>query len=171
VAATIPHVAQVYAAFQRALDELKASQQKVVVLPAVDRFFGVLSEDVDLTGLNVGSVLDTRAHRIGVEFLGQTTQQLTPESAAAQLGTVALVLPWVEYETAVATLLAAGFRAEDIVCWNEYFARSMLSEGQSAVSPAPRVGFGAPLPETFVPSKARPHHELGGALASGSRSG
>jgi hypothetical protein len=171
VASTIPHVAQVYAAFQRTLDELEASQRKVVVLPAVDRFYRVLSEDVNLTGLNVVSVLDTRAHRIGVEFLGRTTQALTAESAAAQLGAVAIVLPWVEYDSAVATLRAAGFRPEDIVCWNEYFARSMLSEEQSAATPAPRVGFGAPLPETFAPSKARPYHELGSALASGSRSG
>jgi hypothetical protein len=126
----------------------------------------VLSEDVDLAGLNVKSVLDTREHRIGVEFMGQTSQRLTPESAAAQLGRVALVLPWVEYDAAVASREAAGFCREDIVCWNEYFARSMRSEEQSIESPAPRVGFGAPLPETFGPSKARPHNEASAALGS-----
>jgi hypothetical protein len=171
VASTIPHVAQVYAAFQRSLNELKASQREVVTLPAVDRFWGVLSEDVDLSGLNVKSVLDTREHRIGAEFLGRACELLTPESAAAQVGRVALVLPWVEYDTAVATLRAAGFRAEDILCWNEYFARSMLSDQQTPANPAPRVGFAAPLPETFGPSKVRPHNEHGPALVSGSRSG
>jgi len=170
VAANIPHVAQVYAAFQRSLDELKANQREVVTLPAVDRFWGVLSQDVDLTGLNVVSVLDTREHRIGVQFMGRTTERLTEESAAAQQGRVAVVLPWVEYETAVTTLLAAGFAAEDIVCWNEYFARSMSSDDQSAVVPAPRVGFGAPLPETFGPSKVRAQLEPSPALVSSARS-
>ncbi len=162
VARDIPHVAQIYAEFQRSLDALKASQKAVVVLPAVDRFYGVVFEDVDLTGLNVAGVLDTREHRIGVSFLGHTTVRLDQESAAAEVGRVAIVLPWVEYDTAVATLLAAGFQREDIVCWNEYFARAML--GDDAGKPQkpitePRVGFGAPLPETFTPSKAWPRTE------------
>ncbi|HEX2877427.1 MAG TPA: radical SAM protein [Polyangiaceae bacterium] len=162
VANTIPHVAQVYAEFQRSLDALKASQTPVVVLPAVDRFYGVLSEDVDLQGLNVAAVLDTRQHRIGDTFLGQTTTRLDDASATEQLGRIAVVLPWIEYETALTTLIAAGFRREDIVCWNEYFARSML--GADADKPQnpitePRVGFGAPLPETFAPSKAWPRTE------------
>jgi hypothetical protein len=129
-----------------------------VVLPAIDRFHGVFTADVQLDGLNVAAVLDTREHRIGVSFLGRTTERLSPESAAAQLGRVAIVLPWVEYDTAVATLTAAGFQPEDIVCWNEYFARAMLGDDAAKQQPsaAPRVGFGAPLPETFAPSKAWP---------------
>ncbi len=153
VAGKIPHVAQIYAEFQRNVDALRESQQEVVVLPAVDRFYGVVFEDVDLSGLNVAAVLDTRQHRIGVEFMGQTTAPLDQESAARQLGRAAIVLPWVEYETAVATLLAAGFAREDIVCWNEYFAAAMLGDGAAKdrkPGTAPRVGFGAPLPETFA---------------------
>lgn len=171
VASSIPHVAQVYAAFQQRLDELRANQREVVTLPAVDRFWGVLSQDVDLTGINVVSVLDTREHRIGVEFMGRTTTRLTKESAAAERGRVALLLPWVEYDTALATLRAAGFPPEDVVCWNEYFARALLSDEQTAATPAPRVGFGAPLPETFASSKVRPQPEPSAAVASGARSG
>ncbi len=153
VAAKIPHVAQVYAEFQRNVDALKASQKEVVVLPAVDRFYGVVFEDVDLSGLNVTAVLDTRQHRIGVEFMGQTTAQLDQANAAQQVGRAAIVLPWVEYETAVATLLSAGFAREDIVCWNELFAQAMLGDDtaqERKPGTAPRVGFGAPLPETFA---------------------
>jgi radical SAM superfamily enzyme YgiQ (UPF0313 family) len=151
VAATIPHVARVYAQFQRSLDALKASQKEVVVLPAMDRFYRVVFEDVDLDGLNVAAVLDSREHRIGVSFMGRTTARLDRESATAEVGRAAIVLPWVEYETAVATLLAAGFLPEDIVCWNEYFAQAMLGDDASKLpGTAPRVGFGAPLPETFT---------------------
>jgi hypothetical protein len=47
--------------------------------------------------------------------------------------------------------LAAGFQREDIVCWNEYFAQAMVVDAEQKPATAPRVGFGAPLPETFVP--------------------
>jgi hypothetical protein len=151
VAAAIPHVAQVYAEFQRRVDALKASQREVVVLPAVDRFYGVVFEDVDLGGLNVAAVLDTREHRLGVSFMGRTTDRLEPESARAHVGRAAIVLPWVEYDTAVETLLGAGFSREDIVCWNEHFARAMAGDdADKRPGHAARVGFGAPLPETFT---------------------
>jgi len=168
VAKSIPHVAQIYAAFQRRLDALKASQKEVVVLPAVDRFYGVVSEDVDLGGLNVAAVLDTREHRVGATFLGRTTERLDQESAAQQVGRVAIVLPWVEYDAAVAALVAAGIAREDIVCWNEYFAEAMLGDGAAQPGHEPRVGFGAPLPETFGPSLARPRAEAARGLVRSS---
>ncbi len=171
VAKAIPHVGQIYAEFQRSLDALKASQKEVVVLPAVDRFYGVVFEDLDLSGLKVAAVLDTREHRIGASFLGQTTIKLDQTSVAQQVGRAAIVLPWVEYDTAVATLLAAGFAREDIVCWNEYFAAAMLGDDaaqERKPGHEPRVGFGAPLPETFSPSKAWARTEPNKALVRSS---
>jgi hypothetical protein len=87
--------------------------------------------------------------------MGKTTRELTPESARAQHGRTAVILPWMEYESAVQALVEAGFQTEDIVCWNEYFARTMVADPNwQKKLPAlePRVGFAAPTPESHASS-------------------
>lgn len=132
VAKRIPHVGAIIAEFQTALDALKARNAEVVVLPALDRFWGVFSEDVDLSGLNVTAVLDSRPKRIGVEFMGRATEVLGPEAIKRNAGKTFVVFPWVEYDKALAALKDAGVPDADVLSWNELFRQRM-----NAAPPAP----------------------------------
>jgi radical SAM superfamily enzyme YgiQ (UPF0313 family) len=131
----IPHVAPIFEGFQRAVDQLVARRAEVVVMPAMDRYWGVFHEDIDLTGLDVVAVLDSRRKRVGEHFLGRDVALLDAESARQHAGKSFVILPWVEYETALAQLAAAGVPPEAILSWNQRFAQALAQpavEGRPA---------------------------------------
>jgi anaerobic magnesium-protoporphyrin IX monomethyl ester cyclase len=119
VAKDLPHVGELYAAFQARIDELANTGTEIVMVPAMDRYFSVFSEDVDLSRLHVRAVFDNRPHRIGQAMSGCEIEPLERARLSAHRDRTAVVLPWVEYETAIAALEDAGFTAERIVSWNE----------------------------------------------------
>ncbi|MCG8556586.1 MAG: B12-binding domain-containing radical SAM protein [Proteobacteria bacterium] len=117
----IPHVAPIYQRFQQALDELARQGRKVVLLPAMDRYFGTFSQDVDLSGLRVEAVLDWREARVGQRFLYGQVARLDEEAVRAHADCVFVVLPWVEHEDALQLLVESGIRDEAVICWNRFF--------------------------------------------------
>ncbi|MBK6922442.1 MAG: cobalamin-dependent protein [Deltaproteobacteria bacterium] len=118
----IPHVASFYADFQAALDRCKAASTPVVIVPAMDRYFGVFAQDVDLEGLDVVAALDWRAHRAGAAFMGVTVESLDHAHVQRHRDATFVVLPWVESDDAVALLRAAGVQDDAILCWTDRFA-------------------------------------------------
>lgn len=124
-ACRIPHVGRIYARFQAELDRLEEMRAKVVMVPAMDRYFGVFAEDLDLTGLDVVGALDSRPHRIGASFMGVQVEPLGVERVQAQGDVHYVVLPWVEYDRALAVLDAAGVESERVLCWNAMFVAAM----------------------------------------------
>ncbi|MBL8947585.1 MAG: cobalamin-dependent protein [Myxococcales bacterium] len=135
-ACRIPHVGKIYAQFQAELDRLEETGAKVVMVPAMDRYFGVFAEDLDLTGLDIVGALDSRPHRLGASFMGVEVQPLDVERVQAQGDVQYVVLPWVEYDRALAVLDAAGVDPERVLCWNAMFVAAM-QERPSAPSEGP----------------------------------
>lgn len=135
----IPHVAAIYAEFQAALDRCKRDETPVVVLPAMDRYFGVFAEDVDLDGLHLVAALDSRGHRIGATFMGKPVARLDIASVRAHADATFVVLPWVEHANALEILAASGIDPDQVLCWNELFATRMRP-----VATEPRTQSAAP---------------------------
>ncbi len=121
----IPHVAAIYAEFQDALDRCKRDETPVVLVPAMDRYFGVFSEDVDLSGLHVVAALDSRVQRIGATFMNKQVERLDVASIRAHADATFVILPWVEHERAREVLTNSGIDPEQVLCWGELFARRM----------------------------------------------
>ncbi len=143
LARAIPHVGAIYAGFQAELDRLRATQQEVVVLPAMDRYFGLYAEDIDLAGLRLTGVLDSRSNRIGQTFLGHPVAALDEENVRARPDQVFLVLPWVEYAEALALLDRAGVPPQRVLSWNACFGAAMAPPAPTP-APADRAPVAAP---------------------------
>lgn len=148
MAKDFPHVAVIIREFQDAIDGLKRDQTEVVVLPAMDRYWGVFSQDIDLSGLRVSAVLDTRPKRIGVEFMNCRTEAMTPASIDSHREKTFVIFPWVEYDRAISALQDAGIPAGAIVSWNETFGQYM-GAGRPSSKPA------APVRELSAADQAR----------------
>src|SRR5262249_17518899 len=114
-----------YELFAKELERCKRDETPVVVMPAMDRYFGVFAQDVDLAGLHVVAALDSRAHRLGAKFLGKTVAPLDVAHVRAHADAKFLILPWVEYDRALAVLHESGIAARSIVCWNALFAHEL----------------------------------------------
>jgi len=127
-----PHIERIYTMFQAGIDRLRRSGEQVVLLPALDRYAGVFREDIDISGLNLVAVLDSRQYRWGATFEGLTVEPMTPERLRELGKANFVVLPWVEYRRALATLAEAGISERSILCWNELFAESLDSRQQCA---------------------------------------
>jgi anaerobic magnesium-protoporphyrin IX monomethyl ester cyclase len=132
----IPHVAAIFDDFQRALDRFKQAGTEVVVLPALDRYLGVFGQDIDLQGLPVAAVLDSRPKRVGVPFLGRATEAFTPEAVARHRARPFVILPWVEYERALSALQEAGVPRAQILCWNDRFGDHLRGDAEPAARAA-----------------------------------
>ncbi|MBU4263816.1 MAG: B12-binding domain-containing radical SAM protein [Proteobacteria bacterium] len=116
----IPHVRKVYNAFQHSVDALKMENREVVVIPALDRYKHVFFEDIDMDGLNVAAVLDSRTKAIGREFMGTEVSELNQENVKRYADCAFLVLPWVEYMKAVSLCEQQG--VSSYLSWNRLFA-------------------------------------------------
>jgi hypothetical protein len=120
-----PHVASIIRSFQEAIDALKRDGKEVVVMPAMDRYWGVFSQDVALSGLRVTAVLDSRPKRVGVQFMGCRTEALTPETIDRHRDKTFVIFPWVEYDRAISALQDAGIPPAAVLSWNETFGQHM----------------------------------------------
>lgn len=124
----IPHISDIFTNFQQHVDRLVRTGTEVVVLPAMDRYFSVFSNDISLRGLNVTAVLDSREGRIGEMFLGQVTKMLDPGSVQDNIHAAFLILPWVEYRAAMDLLLKVGVSSDRILSWNQLFTLTEPNE-------------------------------------------
>ncbi|MEM6960458.1 MAG: radical SAM protein [Myxococcota bacterium] len=121
----IPHVGRHYASFQSKLDVLKEAQSPVVMLPALDRYATVVSEDMDFSKLNIEAVLDTRKARIGEQYAGKAVEELTGDAVREHPDATFLILPWVEYENALQVLALVGVQSDRILSWNLHFGAGL----------------------------------------------
>lgn len=117
-ACQIPHVQPLYATFQERLNSLKERQLPVVLLPAMDRYWGVFSEDVDCSGLHVVAVMDSRIHQLGKTFMGCRVEFLSVDAVRQYSQAFFIILPWVEYEQALDVLTRARIDPQQTMSWN-----------------------------------------------------
>ncbi|MBF0587576.1 MAG: B12-binding domain-containing radical SAM protein [Magnetococcales bacterium] len=75
-----PAVAAMYGWFRAKVETLVESGEEVVLLGAMDRYWGTFSEQVPLSELNLVAALDSRPYRIGQSCFGLTVQAATPKA-------------------------------------------------------------------------------------------
>jgi len=117
-ACRIPHVQPLYAIFQERLHDFRERGVPVVLMPAMDRYWGVFSEDVDCSGLNVVAVMDSRPHQFGKSFMDCRVETLSVDTVQQYEQAVFIILPWIEYARALDVLASARIDRQRILCWN-----------------------------------------------------
>ena len=126
----IPHIKPFFTNFQRRIDAVRNSRLPVVLLPAMDRYFSVFSEDIALAGLNLVNVLDSRKFRIGNIFLGQTINSLNKENIKKHSDAIFIILPWIEYKKAEVLIIDAGVPPQMVLSWNHFFESAAKNKSE-----------------------------------------
>jgi len=118
----IPHMHIVYEQFQKAIDSIRNNNDKVIVIPSLDRFATTFLEDIYIDKEIVSDVYDTREFRKEKGFLGKTTKIIDDNNIKLFDGKILVILPWIEYKRVIEMLKNQAVMPRQIVCWNEFFS-------------------------------------------------
>ncbi|MEO5376662.1 MAG: B12-binding domain-containing radical SAM protein [Magnetococcus sp. DMHC-6] len=116
-----PDIHAMYQRFQMRLDLLSSTKERVVFLPAMDRYFGTLSQKIDLSHLCVCACLDMRSFRIGQQFFSQEIQLLTKDIVQNHRHDTFVLLPASNPMVIQKFLLDAGILTDRIVAFWDGF--------------------------------------------------
>lgn len=118
----IPHMAIIYDQFQKEIDTIKNNNEKVIVIPSLDRFATTFLEDIYIDVEIIEDIYDTREFRKEKEFLGKHTTIIDDKNIELFDGKILVILPWIEYKKIIEMLMDKEIMPRQIVCWNEFFA-------------------------------------------------
>ncbi|NGZ28710.1 MAG: hypothetical protein G8345_17690 [Magnetococcales bacterium] len=113
-----PPMAARFAVMRNKIEALITEQRPVVVMPALDRYWGTFHEQIKLDGLNIVAAFDTRSHRLGKKFLGVTVEEATIESCKRFSDATFLLLPSGTIKPYLQLLQQAAIGAEQMVNWH-----------------------------------------------------
>ncbi|MBF0446300.1 MAG: radical SAM protein, partial [Magnetococcales bacterium] len=116
-----PHIDTMYSTFQTLINNLTQTKEEVVLLPAMDRYFGTFSERVDISRLNVVATMDTIPYRLGQLFFDREVEELSNQKVVENKESVFVILPAYNSETLLNVLREAGIKQEKIIYWPDCY--------------------------------------------------
>jgi len=118
----IPHIGVIYDQFQKEIDAIKDNNEKIIVVPSLDRFATTFLEDIYIDKEIVDDVYDMREFRKEKYFLGKATKVIDDNNIESFDGKTLVILPFIEYEKIIGILKDKAITPKRIVCWNEFFS-------------------------------------------------
>ncbi len=115
----IPHIGKKFTEFENKLKEFIKKNKKVVVMPAIDRYYNAIKDDTALFNISISAVLDSREYRINDKFLNNEVEKLCEKNIKKYNKEAFIIYPWVEYEKAYNLLISNNIPKDKILMWNE----------------------------------------------------